>query len=292
MKKLIGLLMIIALFSSCKERKKETATTAPAATTEATKPNVKLYTLDGGSVQVNNLEIFSLDTAYRGQTATLPSPYYIISHPKGNLMWDAGITEDLIAAGPLTIAAQDVVFSRDNYTVDQLKSIGMTVDDIKYIALSHWHNDHTGHANLLKNSTWLVQDVEYELINSDEFKKDNMERYNEVKELTKVQQIRGDHDVFGDGSVVIKLMPGHTPGHQVLYVDLPEYGPILLSGDLYHLKENRKHRRMPIFNIDVDATLKSMDVFEAFVKENNADVFVQHDLEDYQRMPKAPDYLK
>jgi len=289
MKKLLGLLMIIALFSSCKETKKETATTAP---TEATKPEVKLYTLDGGSVQVNKLEMFSMDTVYRGQSAKLPSPYYVISHPKGNLMWDAGITEDLIDATLPADATQNFIFSRNKHTVDQLKSIGMTFDDIKYIALSHWHNDHTGHANLLKNSTWLVQDIEYDLINSDEFKKDNMERYNEVKELTKVQKLHGDYDVFGDGSVVIKLMPGHTPGHQVLYIDLLEHGPVLLSGDLYHLKENRKHRRIPVFNIDVDATLKSMDVFEAFVKEKNADVFVQHDMEDYQRMPKAPQYLK
>ncbi len=289
MKKLLGLLMIIALFSSCKETKKDTTTTVP---TEVTKPEVKLYTLDGGSVQVNKLEMFSLDTVYRGQSAKLPSPYYVISHPKGNLMWDAGITEDLIDAALPADATQDFIFSRNKHTVDQLKSIGMTLDDIKYIALSHWHNDHTGHANLLKNSTWLVQDIEYNLINSDEFKKDNMERYNEVKELTKVQKLHGDHDVFGDGSVVIKLMPGHTPGHQVLYIDLPEHGPVLLSGDLYHLKENRKHRRIPVFNIDVDATLKSMDVFEVFVKEKNADVFVQHDMEDYQRMPKSPQYLK
>jgi len=283
MKKLLRLLMIIALFSSCKETKKKAVETAS--------PDVKLYTFDGGSAKINNLEMFSLDTIYRGQTATLPSPYYVISHPKGNLMWDAGITEDVIKKEPLDLESEVVVFSRKEYAVDQLKSIGMTVDDIKYIALSHWHADHTGHANLLKNSTWLVQDVEYEFINSEEFKKENIARYNEMKELTKVQQIHGDLDVFGDGSVVIKLMPGHTSGHQVLYVNLPEYGPVLLSGDLYHIKENRKYRRMPIFNFDVESTLKSMDVFEAFAKQKNAKVFIQHDPEDYASMPKAPNYL-
>jgi len=112
-----------------------------------------------------------------------------------------------------------------------------------------------------------------------------------MKELTRVQKLHGDFDVFGDGSVVIKLLPGHTPGHQVLFVDLPEHGPVLLSGDLYHLKENREHRRMPVFNIDVEETYKSMDIFEAFIKEKNAKVYIQHDPEDFNEMPKAPKYL-
>lgn len=55
----------------------------------------------------------------------------------------------------------------------------------------------------------------------------------------------GNHDVFGDGSVWILSTPGHTPGHQSLYVDLAETGPVVLSGDLYHFRFNRKHRRYP-----------------------------------------------
>jgi len=288
MKKILSLFILIALFS-CGETKKEIVETPSI---QVTKPAVKLYTLDGGSVQVNNLELFSLDSAYRGQSAILPSPYYVISHPKGNLMWDAGITEKLISSGPHTEKALNIVSSRKEYAVDQLKSIGMTLDDINYIALSHWHSDHTGHANLLKNSQWLVQEVEYDLLHSEDFKKRNMDRFKEIMELTKVKKLQGDFDVFGDGSVVLKFLPGHTLGHQVLYVDLAETGPVLLSGDLYHIKENREHRRMPVFNINAKQTLESMDAFEAFVKEKNAKVFIQHEEEDYDRMPKAPNYLK
>jgi len=283
MKKVLGIFILIALIS-CKETNKKNL--------EVTKPAVKLYTLDGGSVQVNNLALFSLDSAYHGQSAFLPSPYYVISHPKGNLMWDAGISEKLISSGPHTDKALNIVSSRKEHAVDQLKSIGMTLDDINYIALSHWHSDHTGHANLLKNSDWLVQEVEYDLLHSEDFKERNMDRFKEIMELTKVKKLNGDFDVFGDGSVVIKFLPGHTLGHQVLFVDLAETGPVLLSGDLYHIKENREHRRMPVFNINAKQTLESMDAFEAFVKEKNAKVFIQHEEEDYDRMPKAPNYLK
>lgn len=119
----------------------------------------------------------------------------------------------------------------------------------------------------------------------------NPDLYKAIEALKKIEKLKGDHDVFGDGSVVIKSMPGHTPGHQVLYVNLAESGPLLLTGDLYHLYENREHKRVPIFNTSVEQTLESMAAFEAFAKEKNAKVYLQHQKEDFNKMPTAPNYL-
>ncbi len=286
------LLIVLAatvLAFSCKEVKKD----VKEEVTEVVKPDVKLYTFDGGTVMVNNLELFSQDTTYQGQTKEFSDAFYVISHPKGNLMWDAGLPEGLVGLPePFTSPDGNFTVSRRDSVVNQLKSIEMTVDDIDYIALSHTHFDHSGHANTFKNSRWLVQETEYDFITSEESQKTNTDNYNAIKELTKPQKLKGDFDVFGDGSVIIKSAPGHTPGHQVLYLDLAEHGPTLLTGDLYHLYENREHKRVPIFNFDVDQTLKSMDAFEAFAKEMNAKVYVQHQKEDFNKMPKAPEYLK
>ena len=91
--------------------------------------------------------------------------------------------------------------------------------------------------------------------------------------------------------MVLKYAPGHTPGHQVLYLNLADHGPMLLAGDLYHFSENREFRRIPIFNYDVKQTRASMDAFEAFAKEKQAKVYLQHSIEDFEKMPKAPNYL-
>ena len=291
MKNSIFLLLAVLTFVSCKESKKESA---EPVTEEIKKPEVKLYTFDGGTVMVNNLELFSQDTTYKGQTKEFADAFYVISHPDGNLMWDAGLPEMLVGmAEPFTPPPGAFSVSRRDSVLNQLKSIGMTPDDIKYIALSHTHFDHSGHANVLKNATWLVQEAEYSMITSDEVKNgENVGLYDAIAELTKVKKLNGDHDVFGDGSVIIKSMPGHTPGHQVLYLDLPENGPTLLTGDLYHLYENRQFKRVPIFNFDVAQTLESMDAFEAFAKEKGAKVYLQHQKEDFNKMPKAPNYLK
>ena len=207
-------------------------------------------------------------------------------------MWDAGLPEGLVAMPePFTSPDGNFTISRKDSVLHQLKTIGLTPDDFKFIALSHTHFDHSGHANVFKDATWLVQESEFNFITSDEVKENNADLYHAISELSNVKKLNGDFDVFSDGSVVIKSMPGHTPGHQVLYIELAENGPTLLSGDLYHLYENREHRRVPIFNTDVEATLKSMDAFEAFAKEKGAKVYLQHQKEDFDKMPTAPKYL-
>lgn len=107
-------------------------------------------------------------------------------------------------------------------------------------------------------------------------------------ETAETRLITEDHDVFGDGSVVVIQAPGHT----VLLVRLAEAGPILLSGDLWHLAESRRHRRVPTFNTDRAQTLASMDRVEALVTATGARVIVQHELAGYISLPQFPSSLR
>ncbi len=285
MKKTIVLFLSLTFFIGCKENKK-------AAIKEVVeKPEVKLYTFDGGTVIANNLEIFSQDTTYQGQSREFSDAFYVIKHPKGNLIWDTGLPDGLVVLPePFTSPDGNFTVSRKDSMITQLKEIELTPSDIDFIALSHTHFDHTGTANVFNKSTWLVQESEYDFITSEESQK--TDNYKAIQNLTVVKKLNGDFDVFGDSTVIIKSMPGHTPGHQVLYINLPEHGPILLSGDLYHLYENRTHKRVPSFNFDVAQTKASMDAFEKFAKTNNAKVYIQHSKKDFNKMPKAPEYLK
>ncbi len=104
--------------------------------------------------------------------------------------------------------------------------------------------------------------------------------------------ITDDHDVFDDGSVIIIQAPGHTPGHTVLLLRLAEAGPILLSGDLWHLAASRRHRRVPTFNVDRTETLASMDRVEALVATTGARVVIQHELADLASLPQFPSSLR
>ena len=281
MKKIITLLLIGILLISCKDTKKE------QTVKKELKPKVTLHVFDGGKIVANNLELFSEDTTYHGQSKTLADAFYVIQHPKGNLIWDAGLPENLVGLPePFTDPSGAFTVSRKDSVKNQLKTIGLTVDDFKYIALSHSHFDHVGHANAFKNATWLVQENEYNYFTSDSAKVKHADIYGMIKDLKNVQKLHGDYDVFGDGTVVIKTMPGHTIGHQVLYLNIGLEKPLLLTGDLYHFEENRMHKRCPVFNYNIPQTKKSMKAFEAFAKENNADVFIQHSQKDFERLQK------
>ena len=294
MKRILNILIITIAFTSCNDVKKDAKDNYDKTVkeTETKKEGVKLYTLNGGKVQVNKLELFSQDTTYTGQTKVFADAFYIIKHPKGTLMWDAGLPETLVnLPEPFTDPSGAFTISRQDSVIAQLSKIDMTPNDIDYISLSHTHFDHSGHAEKIKNAKWLVQTTEYDFITSENTAKNNADIYNAVNDLKNVQKLNGDHDVFGDGTVIIKSMPGHTPGHQVLFLKLQNAGNVLLSGDLYHFQENRDTKGIPSFNYDVEATLKSMDAFEAFAKENNAEVYIQHSTKDFDRLPKYPKYL-
>ncbi|PQJ80164.1 N-acyl homoserine lactonase family protein [Polaribacter porphyrae] len=285
MKKILFLFLAISVIS-CKHHRERVKNLVQ---NKIEKSNVKLYQLVGGSILVNKLEVFSQDTTYTGQSKQFTDAYYVISHPKGNLMWDAGLPEQMVIPKPYTDPSGVYTIQRPDSLVNQLKSIDFKIEDFKYFAMSHSHFDHTGHANYMKDATLLIQENEYNAVAGDSVKVKNPA----VAMLTKVQKINGDYDVFGDGTVVIKYMPGHTIGHQVLYVEVAGLEkPVLLTGDLYHFEENRENKGVPSFNYDVKQTLESMDKFEAFAKEKNATVIIQHSPLDYQKLEKLLNSLK
>ena len=90
--------------------------------------------------------------------------------------------------------------------------------------------------------------------------------------------------------MVIKSTPGHTPGHQSLFVDLPNTGRIVLSGDLFHFPANRELRRVPRFNVDAQATLASMEALDAFVEESGAELWITHNWELSRSLRLAPEF--
>jgi glyoxylase-like metal-dependent hydrolase (beta-lactamase superfamily II) len=181
----------------------------------------------------------------------------------------------------------------------QLAQIGYMPSDITYLALSHYHGDHVANANEFAASTWIVQKVERDFMFAERPAGSsakgpatpNPTLYRAL-EKSKTMLLAGeDHDVFGDGSVVIKFTPGHTPGHQSLFLKLPKTGPVLLSGDLYHYPEEITLKRIPGFDFDKDQTAASRAAMEKFVKDQKAQLWIQHDAAG-AKLKKGPQYYE
>lgn len=260
---------------------------------QETKPLVKLFVFECGENNVNDISMFAPDLSTKVAKKMIVS-CFLIQHPHGTLLWDSGLSDD-IAKEPKGVSAMNGNFhlTVKKPFLKQLAEMGVSPKDITYVAFSHFHADHVGNANAFVGSTLLIQKDEYEAAfgaHPEEFRFAKA-TYQNLKK-TPVKLLLGDHDVFGDGSVVIKRAIGHTPGHQVLFVRLSKTGPVVLSGDLYHFAENREKKRVPAFNFSKEETLKSMDAIEAFIRDTHATMWIQHDYEQIQALRHAPNFYE
>ena len=250
-------------------------------------PSLTLQVFDCGEVDVRDISLFSPGVNV-GENKNLVGSCYLIQHPKGNLIWDTGITDSIGDKG-VEVFGGKLKLTVSNPLAKQLAAINIKPEDIAFLGISHFHGDHTGNANLFTNSQLFIQQAEYDAAFGDTPEKFgfNPASYSQLNK-EKIKIINGDHDIFGDGSVIIKTAPGHTPGHQMLLVNLEKEGPIMLSGDLYHFSKNREHRRVPTFNFDKEQTLETMEHIESFVKESGAQFWIQHDKEQNASIKHSP----
>jgi N-acyl homoserine lactone hydrolase len=244
---------------------------------------VRLYVLDGGLIRGYDASDLSDDGAYDGRRIDLPAPCFLIRHPEGDLMWESGISR--------TRTDLEVEVEFGATLEEQLAELGLTPAGIRFLVVSHGHWDHSGNAGLFASSTWIVNPDERAAMFDDEMRATQaMDDYGALEQAETIL-ITDEHDVFGDGSVQIIQSPGHTPGHTVLLVRMADAGPILLSGDLWHLAESRAERRVPPFNFDRAQTLASMDKVEEIVEATGARVVIQHEADEVAALPRFPDYL-
>src|SRR6516162_4400623 len=210
---------------------------------------------------------------------------YLIKHAQDWLLWDTGVA-DAIAAMPEGQRPADprmTHWRRPKTLAAQLDQLGVKPADIKYVAVSHTYPDHIGNMTLFPQSMLLVQKAEYE------WPSPLGPRFKPGQPVTKLE---GDHDVFGDGSVMIISTPGHTPGHQSLLVKLRKTGAVLLSGDAVHFKANWDNRRVPGPNFNKEQTLASMQRIADIVEKEHGQLWINHDKPQSDAQKKAPDYYE
>jgi glyoxylase-like metal-dependent hydrolase (beta-lactamase superfamily II) len=252
--------------------------------------STRIYIFDDGKISGLDPTLFNFEADELAETDFVIISYLVV-HPNGTLMFDSGGIPDAAFdghAGPVV----DGVMSASQRLVPQLEAAGYSPDDIDYFALSHYHSDHTGNANLFAGSTWIVQQADYDWMFADEPEGIiAADTFSELEKADKIVLADEDFDVFGDGSVMILSAPGHTPGHQVLAVKLDNAGWVVLGGDLYHYPEERTTGRTPSFEFDPAQSRLSRARIEDFLEDHDAALWIEHDMATHARLPKAPAYV-
>jgi glyoxylase-like metal-dependent hydrolase (beta-lactamase superfamily II) len=222
----------------------------------------------------------------------LPIPAYLIEHPKGRAVFDTGMHPQLRSDAAARIGARAArLFGFEHFGVQddvksKLESIDRDPGKIDFIVNSHLHFDHAGGNQFVPNATVVVQRREWQAAQDPEtaakvgFFKADFDHGHPVR------QVEGEHDLFGDGSVVCLPTYGHTPGHQSLKVRT-EKGCVVLTGDACYFCRTLRERRLPRFVYDREQMLKSLDRLDA-LERGGATLFFGHDPRFWQDIPQAP----
>jgi glyoxylase-like metal-dependent hydrolase (beta-lactamase superfamily II) len=273
---------------------------ASASHGEQALPSLRLYLFDCGTLPIADTTPLGLKKE-EVVTPDLSVACFLVVHPKGTLIWDTGVAPDSAWQPTGKPVLQHIVLpdsSQHDATVitplkTQLAAAGYSPADVTHLALSHYHFDHTANANQFAGATWLVREVERDAMFAETPPALTQPSSYAALRNSKTAFIKSDdYDVFGDGSVVIKLAAGHTPGHQVLYVKLQKTGGVVLSGDLYHYPQQRTLDRVTTFDYDPEQTRASRVAVEAFLKKTGAQLWIQHDLVGNAKLKKAPAYYE
>ena len=242
----------------------------------------RLYVLDCGTIRSDSAEDYGLARNEVADT-NMADPCFLVVHRRGVLLFDTGLP-DRLAGHPMVLEGYGLEVTTPLRA--QLEAIGVHPGDVTHLALSHSHFDHIGNAPDFAGATWIVQKAELDAV----FGKDAREAPPpELQALTtaRKQVIQGDHDVFGDGTVVLLFTPGHTPGHQSLYVKLARTGGVVISGDLYHHDEERTLDRMPA-DERTKATPASRRMIETVLARKHAQLWIGHSASFFRNAVKAP----
>ncbi|MCE5307608.1 MAG: N-acyl homoserine lactonase family protein, partial [Acidobacteriales bacterium] len=189
--------------------------------------DLKVYAFNGGVLKTQTQYLLK-DTRV-GTPMDIPIPFLLIRHGKDWVAFDTGCNSkaarDPIAYwGKAVAKAYMPVIGRDQLFQEAIKTLGLSPSDFKAVLCSHGHLDHAGAIDNFLGTQVPIYFQRSEIVEIrkivDAQRAGTAYILGDFKHLNKlnIQQGEGPFDIFGDKSVIAFPTPGHTPGHQSLYV--------------------------------------------------------------------------
>ena len=245
---------------------------------------VRLYPLDAPTMAVRRSTLVSGLTDEH--IIRIPVPAFVIEHRDGLILFDAGLDPDA-AIDPVAVYDErahrlQLRFTPEQRVDRQIRAAGHEPDAVTRVILSHLHFDHVGAAHLFPNASVLVGPGELAYAHR------GGDPYCRVEDINRLARCRiaeldpTDTDLFGDGSVVVLWMPGHTPGHLSVFVRLP-HRSWLLTGDAVHLHTALVSESPFPHDHDPSNAVASIRRIKRLAVQYEASIWVSHDPDDWAR---------
>jgi glyoxylase-like metal-dependent hydrolase (beta-lactamase superfamily II) len=252
---------------------------------------MRLYAFHGGGERAD-MAVFDPFHPDVGTSVDIPYFFYLITHPDGNVLFDSGGHRDLITDphGRLGEIADAFVLTMQegDDVVSRLAEIGVEPGDVPHVVHSHLHYDHSGGIEFFPDATFYVHRREMQAAFWPPSYQQDLYVKADFDHPVRWEVLKGRHDIFGDGRVVIFPTPGHSPGHQSMVVKL-EHQTLILVGDAAYLPRNMELGVLPAIVWSPDAMVDSWQILEQVKADNDAELIFTHDLDWKTKTRVAPD---
>ncbi|MTJ79551.1 MAG: N-acyl homoserine lactonase family protein [Telmatospirillum sp.] len=261
--------------------------------------DIRLYMLQSGT-QHCKLHDIKMNQGC-GADYEIPVPWFLLVHPKGNVVIDGGLAAEGLADPRgywgAAIDAYRPAMVESEGCVARLATLGLAPGDIRFVALSHLHSDHTGAIGRFPGATHLVQRREREYaFTPDWFAEAAYARKDFDRPGVKWQCLEGEstdyHDLYGDGVLRMVFTPGHTPGHQSFLVTLPRSGSILLAADAVYTLDHWNEKALPGFMASAVDTVRSVRKLHVLAERVGATLVAGHDPDAWTTFKHAPEFYE
>ena len=261
---------------------------------------IRLYMFDGGSVYLP-LRNFTLGAGGGGEMITTPVIWFVITHPRGNVIIDGGnaaeVAVDAKAHWGAITEMSTPIFTAEQAVVPSLERARIDLESIRWIVQSHLHLDHTGAVAAIDrfpNAQVLATRAEYEFGHAPaSFTALGYCQADFVKpgiDWVLLEETDDGYDLFGHGTLRCWRTPGHSPGHQSFEVALPSGATYLLAVDAANSIDHLEERALPGFLVDAIETTRSVRKLRRLAWRSQATVVAGHDPDQWPTFKHAPEY--
>jgi glyoxylase-like metal-dependent hydrolase (beta-lactamase superfamily II) len=253
---------------------------------------IRIFALCGGYLELP-LESMIRDAA--PSRWTVPIACFLVEHPRGRLLFDTGLHCDTLTTmreryGEERARRFGVHSKPGDDVVSQLARVGVQPSEVPFVVNSHWHFDHCGGNEFFPQATILVQKREMDAARSPEVLAQGRYRPSPVdyEHPLRYHAVDGEHDVFGDGAVLLIPTYGHTPGHQSLLVRRGRQERLLFTADACYTRENMDRDILPTVVWDEREMSHALGRLRDLRDKQGATTVYGHDPAQWRTLAQAP----
>jgi N-acyl homoserine lactone hydrolase len=217
------------------------------------------------------------------RTIRFPIPAYLLETETERILIDTGLNPAAVA-DPVAYYERPDIFAASTLEQEQSVAEQLDVGTLTKVVLTHLHWDHVGGLGLIPRTVpVVVQRSEWQAGHDDAAVQRNFFLTRDYAgEGREVVLLDGDCDLLGDGSILLLLTPGHTPGHQSIRI-----GDLVLGADVTHFASGLDDHRFPVFADDHAQQRRSAERLRA-MRDAGVDVVPGHDPEVLRPGPLTP----